>query len=158
MQLASSGGRRLRHAALAARELVLETGRTVWFYPTRSALCRDIPAPAKLNLFLHVTGRRADGYHTLCGRRSDLIISGVVGEIEKAFGQALPHGKAGAAQVAQQVDQVVALRIEVGCRVQVQQVLAIGARVRLGARGGAARSVPHRRGAVAQGGGVTPSA
>lgn len=25
----------------------------------------DIPAPAKVNLFLHVTGRRADGYHTL---------------------------------------------------------------------------------------------
>jgi replication initiation protein RepC len=29
MQLASSGGRRLRHAALAARKLALETGRTV---------------------------------------------------------------------------------------------------------------------------------
>src|SRR5512133_1613475 len=28
-----------------------------------SALC--LPAPAKLNLFLHVTGRRDDGYHTL---------------------------------------------------------------------------------------------
>ncbi len=25
----------------------------------------DVPAPAKLNLFLHVTGRRSDGYHEL---------------------------------------------------------------------------------------------
>ena len=25
----------------------------------------DIPAPAKLNLFLHITGRRPDGYHLL---------------------------------------------------------------------------------------------
>jgi 4-diphosphocytidyl-2-C-methyl-D-erythritol kinase len=27
--------------------------------------CLDAPAPAKLNLFLHVTGRRPDGYHLL---------------------------------------------------------------------------------------------
>ena len=25
----------------------------------------DVPAPAKLNLFLHVNGRRSDGYHLL---------------------------------------------------------------------------------------------
>lgn len=28
-------------------------------------ILRDIPAPAKLNLFLHITGRRDDGYHLM---------------------------------------------------------------------------------------------
>jgi len=32
---------------------------------TRLRTLADIPAPAKLNLFLHVVGRRADGYHLL---------------------------------------------------------------------------------------------
>lgn len=31
----------------------------------RPKILRDCPAPAKLNLFLHVTGRRVDGYHLL---------------------------------------------------------------------------------------------
>ena len=34
------------------------------FDPINGSL-RDCPAPAKLNLFLHVTGQRADGYHLL---------------------------------------------------------------------------------------------
>lgn len=36
--------------------------------PTTSAPLKaiyDVPAPAKLNLFLHITGRRADGYHLI---------------------------------------------------------------------------------------------
>ena len=33
--------------------------------PSATEHLRDVPAPAKLNLFLHVTGRRADGYHLL---------------------------------------------------------------------------------------------
>jgi 4-diphosphocytidyl-2-C-methyl-D-erythritol kinase len=33
--------------------------------PTATRSMANCPAPAKLNLFLHVTGRRADGYHLL---------------------------------------------------------------------------------------------
>jgi 4-diphosphocytidyl-2-C-methyl-D-erythritol kinase len=33
--------------------------------PTGLRALYDIPAPAKLNLFVHITGRRADGYHLL---------------------------------------------------------------------------------------------
>ena len=35
--------------------------------PAMTATCRRIEclSPAKLNLFLHITGRQANGYHTL---------------------------------------------------------------------------------------------
>src|SRR5690606_18888434 len=33
--------------------------------PTMNRATLSLPAPAKLNLFLHITGRRADGYHLL---------------------------------------------------------------------------------------------
>ena len=33
--------------------------------PFGTRVLRDVPAPAKLNLFLHVVGRRNDGYHLL---------------------------------------------------------------------------------------------
>ncbi|MFM6986368.1 MAG: 4-(cytidine 5'-diphospho)-2-C-methyl-D-erythritol kinase [Hydrogenophaga sp.] len=33
--------------------------------PTPTDHLRDVPAPAKLNLFLHINGRRPDGYHLL---------------------------------------------------------------------------------------------
>ena len=35
------------------------------FAPAPLKALYDIPAPAKLNLFLHITGRRSDGYHLL---------------------------------------------------------------------------------------------
>ena len=38
--------------------------RPAVFSPPLKALY-DVPAPAKLNLFLHITGRRPDGYHLL---------------------------------------------------------------------------------------------
>ena len=33
--------------------------------PENDAVSITVPAPAKLNLFLHVVGRRPDGYHLL---------------------------------------------------------------------------------------------
>ncbi len=39
------------------------TASTVTSAPLKAIY--DVPAPAKLNLFLHITGRRADGYHLI---------------------------------------------------------------------------------------------
>lgn len=97
----------------------------------------DVPAPAKLNLFLHVTGRRADGYHLIqsafmlidwCDllhfeRRDDGRISRI------DLGPALPAD-----------DLVVraarALQIEAGCRLGAQITLDKRIPVQAGLGGG----------------------
>ncbi len=60
----------------------------------------DIPAPAKLNLFLHITGRRPDGYHLLqsvfmlidwCDRLSfERRSDGLIAREDFGSGEALP--------------------------------------------------------------------
>jgi 4-diphosphocytidyl-2-C-methyl-D-erythritol kinase len=62
---------------------------------------RDVPAPAKLNLFLHIVGRRADGYHLLqsvfmlidwCDTlHFKLRQDGVIRRIDAVPGSALPE-------------------------------------------------------------------
>lgn len=83
----------------------------------------DVPAPAKLNLFLHVTGRRPDGYHELqtvfrfvdlCDRFDfDLRSDGVI----RREGESLPG-------LAEEDDLVVraarALQQATGCRLGAQ--------------------------------------
>ena len=63
------------------------------------------PAPAKLNLFLHVTGRRADGYHELQTLFQLIDLADVIGVIPRADGQI--ERTAGAPGIAPAADLVV---------------------------------------------------
>lgn len=53
----------------------------------------SLPAPAKLNLFLHVTGRRADGYHTLQTLFQFLTLADTLDFSCRADGQILLHSE-----------------------------------------------------------------
>ena len=53
------------HAALSGRRADRGARRRRSLAVSTMSTARRFPAPAKVNLFLHVTGRRADGYHTL---------------------------------------------------------------------------------------------
>lgn len=51
----------------------------------------SLPAPAKLNLFLHITGRRADGYHNLQTLFQFVDYGDTLHFTERADGQILLH-------------------------------------------------------------------
>lgn len=53
----------------------------------------SLPAPAKLNLFLHITGRRADGYHTLQTLFQFLTLADTLDFSRRADGQILLHSE-----------------------------------------------------------------
>src|ERR1700753_563586 len=87
------------------------------YAPMTASLTRPWPAPAKLNLFLHILGRRPDGYHELqtCFQFIDLCDEIAIeprsdGEIRRG---------AGAAGVAPEADLCVraalALKAATGC-------------------------------------------
>jgi 4-diphosphocytidyl-2-C-methyl-D-erythritol kinase len=78
---------------------------------------RDWPAPAKLNLFLHVVGRRADGYHLLQTIFQFLDYSDQLGFSVRTDGQLLRRSNYSA--IEPQNDLVIraakALKAETGC-------------------------------------------
>ncbi|MCX7370417.1 MAG: 4-(cytidine 5'-diphospho)-2-C-methyl-D-erythritol kinase, partial [Alphaproteobacteria bacterium] len=55
------------------------------------------PAPAKVNLFLHVTGRRADGYHLL---DSLVVFAGMGDTVSARSGEILSLAIEGAESAA----------------------------------------------------------
>ena len=99
---------------------------------------RLLPAPAKINLFLHVTGRRADGYHLLETVFRFVDLTDRIGLSLRADGRITRAG--GLAEVAPQDDLVVraaaALKRETGCRQGVAIKLAKRIPVGAGLGGG----------------------
>ncbi|MEQ1440452.1 4-(cytidine 5'-diphospho)-2-C-methyl-D-erythritol kinase [Fontimonas sp. SYSU GA230001] len=87
--------------------------------PSRGAFTADFawPAPAKLNLFLHITGRRADGYHELQTLYQFLDFGDRLYFVPRGDGEI--HRLAGTAAVAPEQDLVVraarALQRACGC-------------------------------------------
>lgn len=77
-----------------------------------------LPAPAKLNLFLHITGRRADGYHLLQTLFVFLDFADEITLSVRADGKI--HRLAGAADVPEEADLTVRaarlLQQATGCR------------------------------------------
>ncbi|EIJ33719.1 4-(cytidine 5'-diphospho)-2-C-methyl-D-erythritol kinase [Thiothrix nivea] len=91
-----------------------------------------LPAPAKLNLFLHITGRRADGYHLLQTLFVFLDFGDDITLSVRADGEI--HRPAGAADVPEHADLTVRaarlLQQETGCRlgadIHVQKRIPMG--------------------------------
>ena len=83
------------------------------------------PAPAKLNLFLHVTGRRADGYHDLQTLFQLIDLCDSIGITLRADGQIVRMG--GAEEVAPENDLVV----RAACALRQARATRLGASLRI---------------------------
>ena len=62
-----------------------------------------VPAPAKVNLFLHVTGRRADGYHVLESLMAPLDFGDTVSVVSRRMSLTRRAWKTGMASVPLEV-------------------------------------------------------
>ena len=83
------------------------------------------PAPAKLNLFLHVTGRRPDGYHELQTLFQLIDLCDSIGITLRADGQIVRMG--GAEEVAPENDLVV----RAACALRQARATRLGASLRI---------------------------
>ncbi|SKA92528.1 4-diphosphocytidyl-2-C-methyl-D-erythritol kinase [Thiothrix eikelboomii] len=92
----------------------------------------SLPAPAKLNLFLHITGRRADGYHLLQTLFQFLDYSDVIslqvrgdGKITRSFASPLiPENEDLVVKAARLLQQ--ATGCQLGVDIKVHKILPMG--------------------------------